>query len=51
MLDLVPAQLRVRVIRRPRYAVVSGHTKANQLEALLPWNWTPPVAPSVSAAA
>lgn len=31
--------------------IVSGHTKAHQLEALLPWNWTPPITPSVGAAA
>ena len=31
--------------------VVSGRTKAHELHALLPWNWTPPPAPADAALA
>ena len=29
--------------------IVSGRTKINALHTLLPWNWTPPAKPALSA--
>ena len=31
--------------------IVSGHTKAHELHALLPWNWRPSGSPQLAEAA